>query len=71
VTSATARTVANIVVVSAGAAAAYVILTTPPLRRLALRATRAWLGASLPIFVVKEIRKAWAESSPRADIMGG
>jgi hypothetical protein len=71
VTSATARTVANIVVVSAGAAAAYVILTTPPLRRLALRATRAWLGASLPIFLVNEIRKAWAESSPRADIMGG
>jgi hypothetical protein len=65
VTSATARTVANIMVVSAGAAAAYVILTTPPLRRFALRATRAWLGASLPIFLVNEVRKAWAESSPR------
>ena len=64
-TSATARTVANIVVVSAGAAAAYVILTTPPLRRFALRATQAWLGASLPIFLVNEVRKAWAESSPR------
>jgi len=32
-TSATSRTVANVVLASAGLAAAYVILTTPPLRR--------------------------------------
>ena len=62
-TSATARTVANVVMVSAGAAAAYVVLTTPPLRRLALRASQAWLGASLPIFLANEIRKAWVESA--------
>jgi len=62
-TSATARTVANVVMVSAGAAAAYVVLTTPPLRRLALRASQAWLGASLPIFLANEVRKAWVESA--------
>ncbi len=43
-TSATARTVANVVLVSAGLAAAYVVVTTPPLRRLALRGTEWWLG---------------------------
>ena len=62
-TSAPARTVANVVMVSAGAAAAYVVLTTPPLRRLALRASQAWLGASLPIFLANEVRKAWVESA--------
>jgi len=62
-TSATARTIANVVMVSAGAAAAYVVLTTPPLRRLALRASQAWLGASLPIFLANEVRKAWVESA--------
>ena len=62
-TSATARTIANVVMVSAGAAAAYVVLTTPPLRRLALRASQAWLGASLPIFLANEVRKAWLESA--------
>ena len=36
-TGATARTVANVVLISAGVAAAYVVVTTPPLRRLALR----------------------------------
>jgi hypothetical protein len=51
--------------VSAGAAAAYVVLTTPPLRRFALRAVRVWLGASVPIFLVKEVSKAWTESSAR------
>ena len=36
-TSANARTVANVVLISAGVAAAYVVITTPPLRRLVLR----------------------------------
>ena len=62
-TSAAARTVANVVMFSAGAAAAYVVLTTPPLRRFALRASRAWLGASLPLFLANEVRKAWIESA--------
>jgi hypothetical protein len=66
VTSATARTVANVLILSAGAAAAYVVLTTPPLRRFALRASRAWLGASLPIFLANEVRKAWMESDRAA-----
>ena len=47
-TSANARTVANVVLISAGVAAAYVVITTPPLRRLALRGLHVWLGASIP-----------------------
>jgi hypothetical protein len=66
VTAKTARTVSNALVLSAGAAAAYVVITTPPLRRLALRAARLWLGASLPVFLAREVRRAWVESAPPA-----
>jgi hypothetical protein len=62
-TSANARTVANVILASAGVAAAYVILTTPSLRRLALRATRLWLGASVPVFVLNQVRQAWVQSA--------
>jgi hypothetical protein len=61
-----ARMVANIVIASAGIAAAYVILTTPPLRRLAMRATRIWLGASVPVFLAEATRRAWVESGRAA-----
>ena len=58
----TARTVANVVMVSAGVAAAVVVITTPPLRRLALSALRLWLGASVPLYLAAETRQAWVES---------
>ena len=61
-TDASARTVANVVLVSAGVAAAYVVMTTPPLRRLAFRAARLWLGASVPVYLLKQTRQAWVES---------
>jgi hypothetical protein len=61
-TSATARTVANVVLVSAGVAAAIVVVTTPPLRRLAMRATQLWLGASVPGYLLHLTRRAWMES---------
>jgi hypothetical protein len=65
-TDATARAVANLAVASAGVAAAYVVLTTPPLRRLAALAARWWLGASVPIYLLGQIRSAWVESGRRA-----
>lgn len=65
-TDATARTVANVALVSVGAAAAYVIVTTPPLRRLAIRAVTVWLGASLPAYLLNEARQAWVESGRAA-----
>jgi hypothetical protein len=62
-TSATARTVANAVLISAGVAAAYVVVTTPPLRRLALRGTEWWLGATVPGYLLYLAGRAWAESA--------
>ena len=61
-TATTARTVANVVLASAGVAAAYVVLTTPPLRRLAVRAIEVWLGATVPMYLVSQARHAWVES---------
>ena len=61
-TSANARTAANVVLASAGVAAAYVILTTPSLRRLAAHGLRLWLGASVPGYLVTEASQAWAAS---------
>ena len=68
-TESTARTVANVVLASAGVAAAYVVITTPPLRRLAMRAVRLWLSASVPIYLASQAREAWAESG-RAPRLG-
>ncbi len=65
-TSAAARRVANAVLASAGVAAAVVVLTTPPLRRLALRAARVWLGVSVPAYLLAETRRAWVESGTSA-----
>jgi hypothetical protein len=48
---------------AAGAAAAYVVVTTPPLRRLASRAARIWLGASVPVFLAREVHRAWIDSA--------
>jgi len=61
-TATTARAVANVVLASAGVAAAYVVLTTPPLRRLAVRAIEVWLGATVPIYLASQARQAWVES---------
>jgi hypothetical protein len=63
VTRERARVVANLVLASAGVAAAYVIVTSPPLRRLAAGATRHWLGASVPVYLMTEARRAWLASA--------
>ena len=61
-----ARTVADVVLVAAGVAAAYVVLTNPRLRRLAIRGARVWLGASVPVYLVEATSRAWVESGSRA-----
>jgi hypothetical protein len=61
-TDANARTVANVILVSAGVAAAYLVMTTPPLRRVALRAIKLWLGASVPMYLANQAHDAWVES---------
>jgi hypothetical protein len=66
VTRPAARAVANAVLVSAGVAAAYVIVTTPSLRRLAVGTIRLWLGASVPAYLLMETGRAWVESGRTA-----
>jgi hypothetical protein len=63
VTEERARAVANLVLASAGVAAAYVIVTSPPLRRLAVDATRYWLGGSVSNYLITEARRAWIASA--------
>jgi hypothetical protein len=63
-TDSSARTAANVVLAVAGFAAAYVVLTTPPLRRLAVQGLRLWLGATVPVYLANEVRHAWIESAP-------
>ena len=65
-TDSSARTAANVVLAAAGFAAAYVVFTTPPLRRLAVQSLRLWLGASLPVYLANEVRHAWIESASSA-----
>jgi hypothetical protein len=61
-----ARTAANVALAVAGVAAAYVVVTTPPLRRLATQALRVWLGASVPAYLLEQTRRAWMESGRAA-----
>jgi hypothetical protein len=68
-TEADARRTANAVMGLVGVVAACVVLTSPPLRRLAVRAARIWLGTTVPLFLLNQAREAWVQSGRRADIM--
>ena len=70
-TDSDARTVANVVLVSAGIAAAYVVITTPPLRRLAANGFRWWLGAGVPAYLTAQVVDAWVQSARPFDIAQG
>jgi hypothetical protein len=65
-TSAAARTTANVVLATAGVAAVAAIVATPPLRRLALQVARLWLRVSVPAYLAAQTRQAWVESGRRA-----
>ncbi len=58
----TARTVANVVLTAAVVGAAYVVVTTPPLRRLAWRLAVTALTGTLPFWLRQEVHQAWIES---------
>jgi len=60
--STTAHATANMVLLTAGAAAAAAVIATPPLRRLAIRAARVWLGVTVPAYLLSAARQAWVES---------
>jgi len=61
-TTESARAASNAILLTAGVAAAYVVLTTPPLRRLAIIGVRLWLGSSIPVYLLSQVGRAWAEA---------
>jgi hypothetical protein len=65
-TSTTARTVADVVLVAAGVAVAGVVLANPRARRVAGRLLRLWLGASVPMYLLAETGRAWMQAGRRA-----
>lgn len=65
-TEESARTVANVILGAAALGAIYVVVTNPPLRRLAWRLARTALTGSLPTWLGHEVRQAWVESRRHA-----
>jgi hypothetical protein len=61
-TEESARRIANIVLGAAAVGATYVIVTTPPLRRLAWRLAVVALTGTIPAWLQHEVKQAWAES---------
>jgi hypothetical protein len=57
-----AEKVANAILGAAAVGAAYYILRTPPLRRLAWRLALTALTVSIPAWVGGEVQQAWAAS---------
>lgn len=60
-----ARAAANAILAVTALGAAYLVVTTPPLRRLAWRLAVTGLTSALPAWVAHEVRQAWAESGQR------
>jgi len=58
-----ARTTANVVMIAAAAGAAYYVLRTPPLRRVAWQLARTWVRGPLAVWAVTEVRRAWEQSA--------
>jgi hypothetical protein len=58
-----ARTAANVLLGLTGAAAGYIILRHPAVRRAAWRLARTALTATLPGLLAREIGQAWAASA--------
>jgi hypothetical protein len=66
-TEANAEKVASVFIGAAVAGAAYYILKTPSLRRLAWRLTIAAVTGTIPAWLTQEIRNGW-EASARSHI---
>ena len=65
-TDETARKVANVILGAAALGAAFYIARTPPLRRVAWRLAVAAVTETIPAWLLREVREAWAESGQRA-----
>jgi hypothetical protein len=63
-TQANAEKVANVLIGAAVVGAAYYVLRTPPLRRLAWRLAVAAVTGTVPAWLTQEIRNGWEASAP-------
>lgn len=61
----TARKIANTAMGLAAIGATYVVLSRPPLRRLAWRLALVALTGILPAWLNTEVRQAWSDSGRR------
>lgn len=61
----TATAVADVVLLAAAGAAAWVILRDPRLRGLALRLLRTLVATTIPAYLAREVRTAWEASGQR------
>ena len=64
-TEESARKVANVILGAAALGAAYLVVTTPPLRKLVWRLTRTALTGTIPAWFGKEVHQAWVDSGRR------
>lgn len=65
-TEETAKKVANVALGVAAVGAAYFVVRTPPLRRMALGLAMTALTGALPAWLAREAQHAWMVSGRRA-----
>jgi hypothetical protein len=57
-----AETAANVAMIAAAGAAAYLVLRNPKLRRLAWRLARGYAAGPLAVWGAELVREAWQDS---------
>jgi hypothetical protein len=62
-----AQKLANVLIGAAVVGAAYYVVRTPSLRRLAWRLAVTAATGSLPVWLRQEVQRGWAESGRRLD----
>ena len=65
-TEETTRKIANVILGAAALGAAFYVARTPPLRKVAWRLAVAAVTGTIPAWLAREVRDAWAESGQRA-----
>jgi uncharacterized protein (DUF2236 family) len=63
-----AQKLANVLIGAAVVGAAYYVVRTPSLRRLAWRLAVTAATGSLPVWFRQEVQRGWAESGRRLDV---
>jgi hypothetical protein len=64
-TERTAERIANVTLGAAALAAGYIVVRTPPLRRMAIGLAVTALTGALPAWLTREAQHAWVQSRRR------